>query len=135
MLAVLRSQLQGFARIHTFDYKNLAPLYADEEMKICIRKDPKNHLRYDVWIEGSEGGYAVKGSAGIDLNGGCREISAEEKKPQRREVRGRNPPGNENQKERKSKAKKLQQDNVRSDPPAKGNQKKKKSKAEKAATE
>lgn len=46
-----------------FDYRNLAPLYANEELKICIKKDTDKEDRYDVWIEGKEGGYAVKGSA------------------------------------------------------------------------
>lgn len=46
-----------------FDYRNLAPLYASEELKVCVRKDLDKNEKYDVWIEGKEGGYAVKGSA------------------------------------------------------------------------
>jgi hypothetical protein len=50
-----------------FDYRNLAPLYVDEEMKICLRKNAKHNVekedKYDVWIEGKDGGYAVKGTA------------------------------------------------------------------------
>ena len=43
------------------EYRNLAPLYAEEEMKICGRKRCEGE--YDVWIEGKNGGYAVKGLA------------------------------------------------------------------------
>jgi hydroxyacyl-ACP dehydratase HTD2-like protein with hotdog domain len=63
MLSVLRSQLKGGAIVKSFYYKNLAPLYANEEMKICVRKDRGKASQYDVWILGREGGYAVKGSA------------------------------------------------------------------------
>jgi len=65
LLSVLRSQLQEGEMIKRFDYRNLAPLYANEEMRICIRKDREK--KYDVWIEGQSGGYAVKGSAIIGL--------------------------------------------------------------------
>lgn len=71
--------------IRKFEYRNLAPLYVSEEMKICIKareekiveKTPSygtptlKHLAlntdeqriYDVWIEGPKGGIAVKGKA------------------------------------------------------------------------
>ena len=48
-----------------FTYKNLAPLYAGERMSIAVRQDPSRAEKIDVWIEGSGGGYAVKGSATI----------------------------------------------------------------------
>jgi hydroxyacyl-ACP dehydratase HTD2-like protein with hotdog domain len=63
MLSVLRSQLQPGEMVMKFDYRNLAPLFAKEEMKICVRKDRERDDGFDVWIEGQEGGYAVKGSA------------------------------------------------------------------------
>ncbi|KAG0648573.1 hydroxyacyl-thioester deHydratase type [Hyphodiscus hymeniophilus] len=63
MLSVLRSQLKEGEMVMRFDYKNLAPLYADEELRVCIRKDTEKEDKFDVWIEGKEGGYAVKGSA------------------------------------------------------------------------
>ena len=58
-------------KIKHVEYRNLAPLYAEEEMKICIKSKMKNTERktfetydvYDVWIEGPDGGYAVKGNA------------------------------------------------------------------------
>lgn len=49
--------------IGRLDYRNLAPLYVDEEMKICVKR---NEDKFDVWIEGREGGYAVKGTAVVD---------------------------------------------------------------------
>jgi hydroxyacyl-ACP dehydratase HTD2-like protein with hotdog domain len=68
MLTVLRSQLREGECIRSFNYRNLAPLYADEQMHICVKRDvgaesPKSGARFDVWIEGAAGGYAVKGSA------------------------------------------------------------------------
>jgi len=65
MLSVLRSQLKEDEVVGTFDYKNLAPLYANEEMKVCVRKGRKDEHKFEVWVEGSGGGYAVKGSATI----------------------------------------------------------------------
>ncbi|KAH7321747.1 hypothetical protein BKA65DRAFT_87906 [Rhexocercosporidium sp. MPI-PUGE-AT-0058] len=65
MLSVLRSQIPEGKIVVRFDYKNLAPLYVDEEMKICVRRDPKREDKLDVWVEGREGGYAVKGTAVI----------------------------------------------------------------------
>lgn len=49
--------------IKHFSYRNLAPLYVDEEMKVCVRRtDPDGHT-WSVWIEGPEGGLAVRGQA------------------------------------------------------------------------
>lgn len=51
-------------------YRNLAPLYCDEEMRVCLRekkgekKDADDQERHwDVWVEGKGGGMAVKGTA------------------------------------------------------------------------
>jgi hydroxyacyl-ACP dehydratase HTD2-like protein with hotdog domain len=63
MLSVLRSRLKHGEKIKTFDYKNLAPLYAGEELKVCVRNDRVKGNKYDVWIEAQGGGYAVRGSA------------------------------------------------------------------------
>lgn len=67
MLSVLRSQLDLEKRemVLRFDYKNLAPLYVDEKMWICTRRNPDNPHKFDVWIEGKEGGYAVKATAEV----------------------------------------------------------------------
>ncbi|KAH7386996.1 hypothetical protein DE146DRAFT_190064 [Phaeosphaeria sp. MPI-PUGE-AT-0046c] len=50
--------------VESIRYRNLAPLYCDEEMRICGAM--KNSLPtgdvYDIWIEGPTGGVAVKGT-------------------------------------------------------------------------
>lgn len=51
--------------VKSLNYRNLAPLYVGEEMKVCVRrgKAEGDELGWDVWIEGPEGGLAVKGRA------------------------------------------------------------------------
>ena len=46
--------------IETIEYRNLAPVYAEEEMRVCGRAQQGG--AWDVWIEGKDGGYAVKGT-------------------------------------------------------------------------
>lgn len=52
-------------RIVAVQYKNLRPLYVDEEMRICVRRmrasDSDGITPWDIWIEGPDGGYAVRG--------------------------------------------------------------------------
>ena len=54
-------------RILSLEYRNLRPLYVDEEMKICVRRmTTKNSTwitRWEVWIEGTDGGYSFRGRA------------------------------------------------------------------------
>jgi hydroxyacyl-ACP dehydratase HTD2-like protein with hotdog domain len=73
MLSVLRAQLAPGEMVMKFDYRNLAPLFVGEEMKICLKKDKFGHNRWDVWIVGKEGGYAAKGSAQIAMIDSVRE--------------------------------------------------------------
>jgi hypothetical protein len=78
MMQAVRSRLETWAQtkyalekgqempyIKSFTYSNLAPLYVNEEMKIClgIPAGEDNGFRWDVWIEGPDGGLAVKGHA------------------------------------------------------------------------
>lgn len=51
--------------VKSIRYSNLAPLYVDEEMKVCLRRTRPDgdELGWDVWVEGPEGGLAVKGTA------------------------------------------------------------------------
>ncbi|KAL8700778.1 MAG: hypothetical protein Q9201_005259 [Fulgogasparrea decipioides] len=42
------------------NYRNLAPLYAEEEMKVCVRQK-EDHV-WETWIEGPDGGLAVRGT-------------------------------------------------------------------------
>ncbi|THY07202.1 hypothetical protein D6D03_01841 [Aureobasidium pullulans] len=63
MLTILQQQLAkegGREKIKSVEYRNLAPLYAYDPLKICGRKS--DHNKYDVWAETPEGGIAVKGS-------------------------------------------------------------------------
>ena len=57
---------QSMPYVKSLSYRNLAPLYVNEDMKVCLRRintEEIGQLRWDVWIEGPEGGIAVKGSA------------------------------------------------------------------------
>ena len=68
MLEVLRRHLvldarkegnQGENRlIEEIEYRNLAPLYAEESMKVCGR--PLEDGKWELWIEGRDGGLAVR---------------------------------------------------------------------------
>ncbi|KAL8967063.1 MAG: hypothetical protein Q9183_003087 [Haloplaca sp. 2 TL-2023] len=42
------------------DYRCLAPLYAEEELKVCLRQ--KDDSTWETWIEGPDGGLAVRGT-------------------------------------------------------------------------
>ncbi|RFU35848.1 hypothetical protein B7463_g459, partial [Scytalidium lignicola] len=63
LLSVLRSQLRDGEMVKRFDYRNLAPLYAHESLTVCVLRNSKENNKYEVWIEGNGGGYAVKGTA------------------------------------------------------------------------
>ncbi|KAI4138131.1 MAG: hypothetical protein L6R39_006950 [Caloplaca ligustica] len=52
---------RGHVDIITYvDYRCLAPLYAQEKLKVCVRKKD-THL-WETWIEGPDGGLAVRAS-------------------------------------------------------------------------
>ncbi|KAK4190381.1 hypothetical protein QBC35DRAFT_461112 [Podospora australis] len=54
---------RGIAEFH---YRNMAPLYADEELRVCGSPHKNSQgAQWHVWIEGPEGGLAVKGDAVI----------------------------------------------------------------------
>lgn len=66
MLTVLRCHLLKYRQaIRDIEYRNLAPLYVEEKMKICAKRkqDPST---WDVWIEGSDGGLRVRGTVRTD---------------------------------------------------------------------
>lgn len=60
----LETHAKGEQVVESIEYRNLAPLYCDEEMRICGRekKTLQNGSIYDLWIEGPTGGVAVKGT-------------------------------------------------------------------------
>ncbi|KAF3035923.1 hypothetical protein E8E12_004221 [Didymella heteroderae] len=49
----------------SIEYRNIAPLYCDEGMRICVKKKKQTDTghSWDVWIEGPTGGMAVKAVA------------------------------------------------------------------------
>lgn len=56
--------------VQRLEYRNVAPLYAGEELRVCLREktgrqDPEEEgqRKWDVWVEGKDGGMAVKGTA------------------------------------------------------------------------
>ncbi|KAG6046582.1 hypothetical protein E4U39_001222 [Claviceps sp. Clav50 group G5] len=60
-LALMLRELRGtVARI---TYRNFAPLYVGEPLRVCVRKVEGKGLPWDVWVEGPDGGMAVKGTA------------------------------------------------------------------------
>ncbi|KAL8675889.1 MAG: hypothetical protein Q9186_007523 [Xanthomendoza sp. 1 TL-2023] len=46
--------------ITSVTYRNIAPLYAEEEMTLCVRQ--KGEHLWETWIQGPEGGLAVRAS-------------------------------------------------------------------------
>ncbi len=72
MVEVLQSYLRTLpnqkepAKIKYIEYRNVAPLYAEEQMRICVRRkvrsNQQDNISWDVWIEGRDGGYAVTGT-------------------------------------------------------------------------
>ncbi|KAL2881132.1 hypothetical protein SGCOL_003422 [Colletotrichum sp. CLE4] len=64
MLAFLNRQGKG-QNVRWYGYRNLAPLYCGREMTLCLREkgESEGERKWDVWIEGADGGMAVKGTA------------------------------------------------------------------------
>ncbi|XP_014559933.1 hypothetical protein COCVIDRAFT_90423 [Bipolaris victoriae FI3] len=60
----LETHTKGEQVVESIEYRNLAPLYCDEEMRVCgmEKKTLQNGSIYDLWIEGPTGGVAVKGT-------------------------------------------------------------------------
>ncbi|KAK5161648.1 hypothetical protein LTR04_003935 [Oleoguttula sp. CCFEE 6159] len=71
MTTLLRLQLAkegGQALVlREVEYRNLAPLYAGEPLRLCGRLvgEREGERRYEVWAETPEGGIAVKGTARV----------------------------------------------------------------------
>ncbi|OCL14057.1 hypothetical protein AOQ84DRAFT_394704 [Glonium stellatum] len=68
LVTMLREHLKTLEppeRVLSFDYRNLAPLYANEPLKLCGRKAEEG--KYELWAETPEGGIAVKGMARTGL--------------------------------------------------------------------
>ncbi|KAI8957540.1 hypothetical protein F5Y11DRAFT_360749 [Daldinia sp. FL1419] len=69
MLSVLRSQLEPNEKIQRIDYRNLAPLYVNEPMRVCVRYSGNEESaqgesrKWEVWVEDRDGGLSVRGTA------------------------------------------------------------------------
>ncbi|CAO2649442.1 Nn.00g068270.m01.CDS01 [Neocucurbitaria sp. VM-36] len=71
-LTLVLQAVAGYVNTHTqarqviesIEYRNLAPLYCDEQMSICgvEKKKSGDGSTFEVWIEGPTGGVAVKGT-------------------------------------------------------------------------
>lgn len=61
----LRSLPDGPYSVQRIEYRNLAPLYCDEQLRLCAKEKVKTrgdkNREYDVWIEGPTGKMAFKG--------------------------------------------------------------------------
>ncbi|KAI1143907.1 hypothetical protein F5Y05DRAFT_10505 [Hypoxylon sp. FL0543] len=70
MLSVLRSRLDPDEKIYKIDYRNLAPLYVSEPIRVSVRasdngegsRDGKSR-KWEVWVDDRDGGLSVRGTA------------------------------------------------------------------------
>ncbi|KAG6001712.1 hypothetical protein E4U21_003890 [Claviceps maximensis] len=60
-LALMLHELRG--TVAHISYRNYAPLYVDDSLRVCVRERSREGLPWDVWVEGPEGGMAVRGTA------------------------------------------------------------------------
>jgi hydroxyacyl-ACP dehydratase HTD2-like protein with hotdog domain len=62
---LLRDRVKGTQTpvIESIEYRNLAPLYCGEPLKLCGRE--KGAGAYELWVETPEGGIAVKATAKV----------------------------------------------------------------------
>ncbi|KAI2630665.1 HotDog domain-containing protein [Hypoxylon sp. NC1633] len=70
MLSVLRSRLDPDEKIQKIDYRNLAPLYVKEPLRVCARfvgdediPAGRKARRWETWVEDQHGGLSVRGTA------------------------------------------------------------------------
>lgn len=61
MLTLLRQNLPASEHIGYVEYRNLAPVYCNEPVTVC-GAGQAGAGKYDVWIEGPDGGVKVKGT-------------------------------------------------------------------------
>jgi hydroxyacyl-ACP dehydratase HTD2-like protein with hotdog domain len=71
LVAMLENHIKKTGRqLSSIEYRNLAPLYCGEEIKLCGREAGNGNgngegSKYEVWAETPEGGIAVKGTARV----------------------------------------------------------------------
>jgi hydroxyacyl-ACP dehydratase HTD2-like protein with hotdog domain len=65
--ARIKETLGSAAEIDTFEYRNVAPLYANEALRLFGRELPGADNSYKLWAEGPDGGLAVRASANVRI--------------------------------------------------------------------
>ena len=68
MLSVLRSRIGEGTRIQQIDYRNVAPLYVEEPMRVCVARNEKTEAsdenqKWDLWVENQDGSLSIKATA------------------------------------------------------------------------
>ncbi|KAK2797992.1 hypothetical protein FQN50_008988 [Emmonsiellopsis sp. PD_5] len=62
MLTVIQNHLSNMGQIvRGIEYRNLAPLFVEQQMRICAKPKGSGAGAWDIWVEGG-GGLAVKGT-------------------------------------------------------------------------
>lgn len=81
----VKSKTKDKRIVESIRYRNLAPLYCDEKMRICgtLRNWQPDGDTYDVWIEGPTGGVAVKGTVRTVLKPQYKRSDLKKTKPSR----------------------------------------------------
>ncbi|KAK2732478.1 hypothetical protein FQN55_004090 [Onygenales sp. PD_40] len=63
MLTVIQNHLSDIGQIvRGIEYRNLAPLFVEQQMRICAKPKGSGAGAWDIWVEGGDGGLAVKGT-------------------------------------------------------------------------
>ncbi|OAX80855.1 hypothetical protein ACJ72_04802 [Emergomyces africanus] len=75
MLTVFQNHISdisaGRAVIDSIEYRNLAPLLVEQEMRVCAKQKDSNDgaaRAWDIWVEGADGGLAVKGTVHVQIH-------------------------------------------------------------------
>lgn len=63
LLRVLSSHLERIGRrIQRIEYRNIAPLFVEQELSICAKVKEPADSTWEAWIEGPHGGLSVRGT-------------------------------------------------------------------------
>jgi hydroxyacyl-ACP dehydratase HTD2-like protein with hotdog domain len=63
--ARIKEKLGPKFEILNFDYRNVAPLYAHEPLRLCGREVEGSEHEYKLWADGSDGRLAVRATATV----------------------------------------------------------------------
>lgn len=64
MLTAFQKHVSALGQaVSSVEYRNLAPLLVEREMKVCAAQKPNgSNGSWDIWVEGKDGGLAAKGT-------------------------------------------------------------------------